>query len=111
MTFPESNTVERMILDAAKSLGTGKGSLPTREDPPPGWGGSLGEEFHPSRRTYAPQVPRQTTEVRVEPWVREALIALNPEIAEQPDRADEVIYVLRAILLAVGGSLISKGEV
>jgi len=101
MTFTESNTVEQMILDAATSLGTGKGSLATREDPPAGWGGSLGEEFHPSRWTYAPQVPRQPTEVMVEPWVREALIALNPEISEQPDRADEVIYALRAILLSV----------
>jgi len=101
MTFTESNTVEQMILDAATSLGTGTGNLPTREDPPPGWGGSLGEEFLPSRWTYAPQVPRQTTEVMVEPWVREALIALNPEIAEEPERADEVIYALRAILLSV----------
>ena len=37
----------------------------------------------------------------VEPWVREALIRLNPEIAAQPDRADEVIYNLRACLLSV----------
>lgn len=28
----------------------------------------------------------------VEPWLREALIKLNPEIATHPDRADEVIY-------------------
>ena len=37
----------------------------------------------------------------VEPWLRQALIRLNPEIANQPDRADEVIYALRAILLTV----------
>jgi type I restriction enzyme R subunit len=37
----------------------------------------------------------------VEPWVRDALVARNPEIAEQPERADEVIYALRAILLSV----------
>ncbi len=37
----------------------------------------------------------------VESWVREALLRLNPEIAAQPDRADEVIYALRAILLSV----------
>lgn len=101
MNFNESNTVEQIILDAATSLGTSGSSLPTREDPPPGWGGSLGEEFLPSRWTYAQQVPRQATEIMVEPWVREALIALNPEIAEQPDRAEEVIYALRAILLSV----------
>jgi type I restriction enzyme R subunit len=37
----------------------------------------------------------------VEAWLRVALIRLNPEIAAQPDRADEVIYALRAILLSV----------
>ncbi|MEI8234049.1 MAG: type I restriction endonuclease [Verrucomicrobiota bacterium] len=102
MSFTESNTVEQMILDAATSLGGGGRSV-VREDPSPSWGGSLGGEFKPSRWTFAPaaQVPRQTTEVMVERWLREALIALNPEIAEQPDRADEVIYALRAILLSV----------
>jgi hypothetical protein len=33
--------------------------------------------------------------------LRLALIRLNPGIAAQTDRADEVIYVLRAILLSV----------
>ncbi len=105
MSFTESSTVEQMILDAATSLGSGAGSSVVREDPPAGWGGSLGEEFKPSRWTYvaATALPRQPGEVIVEPWVREALIALNPEIAEQPDRADEVIYALRAILLSVQG--------
>jgi type I restriction enzyme R subunit len=105
MSFTESNTVEQMILDAATSLGSGAGSSVLREDPPSGWGGSLGEEFKPSRWTYvaATALPRQPGEVMVEPWVREALIALNPEIGEQPDRADEVIYALRAILLSVQG--------
>jgi type I restriction enzyme R subunit len=101
MSFTESNTVEQMILDAAASLS----SSVVREDPPSGWSGSLGEEFKPSRWTYvaATALPRQPGEVMVEPWVRGALIGLNPEIAEQPDRADEVIYALRAILLSVQG--------
>jgi type I restriction enzyme, R subunit len=33
--------------------------------------------------------------------LREALLRLNPEIAAQPDRADEVIYALRATILSV----------
>ena len=105
MSFTESNTVEQMILDAATSLSSGAGSSVVREDPPSGWGGSLGEEFKPSRWTYvaATALPRQPGEVMVEPWVRDALIALNPEIAEEPDRADMVIYALRAILLSVQG--------
>ncbi len=102
MTFNESNTVEQMIIDAASNLG---GSPLLKEDPPAGWGGSLGEEFKPAKWTFVEplKVPRQPGEVMVEPWLREALIALNPEIAEQPDRADEVIYALRAILLSVQG--------
>jgi len=105
MNFTESNTVEQMIIDAATRLGGDAGSFMVREEPPSGWGGSLGGEFSPSHWTYmaATALPRQSGEVMVEPWVREALIALNPEIAEQPDRADEVIYALRAILLAVQG--------
>ena len=48
-----------------------------------------------------PELPRQNGDVMVESWVREALIRLNPEIAAQPDRADEVIYNLRACILSV----------
>ncbi len=102
MTFTESNTVEQMILDSAIALGNGTTSSVTREDPPAIWGDSLGN-FTPARWIYltATAVPRQPGDVMVESWVREALIVLNPEIAVQPDRADEVIYALRAILLSV----------
>src|SRR5690348_18367544 len=53
--------------------------------------------------SYVPaqQLPRQNDDVMVESWVRESLIKLNPEIATQPDRADEVIYNLRACILSV----------
>jgi len=53
--------------------------------------------------TYVPasELPRAPSDVLVEPHLRQALIRLNPEIAAQPDRADEVIYKLRAILLTV----------
>ena len=49
----------------------------------------------------AGNVPRQPHEVFAEGWVRDALIRLNPDIAAIPDRADEVLYKLRAIVLAV----------
>ncbi len=74
-TFTEANTVERMILETA-----GKS----------GW-----------LYLVASNIPRQSNDVLVETWVREALIHLNPEIAAQPDRADEVIYQLRACILSV----------
>jgi type I restriction enzyme R subunit len=79
MTFTESNTVEQMILDRVSELG-GKGE----------W-----------NFVSASDVPRRINDVMVEQWLRETLIRLNPEIAAQPDRADEVIYNLRAILLSV----------
>ena len=75
MTFNEANTVEQMILDACQELG---------------W------QF-----VSGPELPRQASDVFVESQLRDALIRLNPEIAAQPDRADEVIYKLRAIPLAV----------
>jgi type I restriction enzyme R subunit len=80
ITFTESNTVEQMILDAVGKQETLKH----------GW------SYVPG-----PQLPRQNNEVLVESWVREALIRLNPEITIQPDRADEVIYNLRACILSV----------
>ena len=33
--------------------------------------------------------------------MKEALIRLNPEIAEEPSRADDVIYKLRSLILSV----------
>jgi hypothetical protein len=103
MTFTESNTVEQMILDSATHLGV-KPSVIREDSPNYVAGESLGGEFRPARWTYVPtvQLSRQLGDVMVEAWVREALIKLNPEIAAQPDRADEVICNLRAILLAVG---------
>ena len=66
--FNEDNTTEKMVLDKLASVG---------------W-------------TYMPadDLPRQHTDVMVESMVKAALIRLNPEIAAEPDRADEVIYKL-----------------
>jgi type I restriction enzyme, R subunit len=86
MSFTESNTVEQMVLDALATAGADND------------GG-----LRPAKWQYvaATEVPRQLGDVMVESWLRLVLIRLNPEIAAQPDRADEVIYALRAILLTV----------
>lgn len=47
------------------------------------------------------ELSRQHSDVLVESMVRDALIRLNPEIKNQPDRADEVLYRLRTIPLSV----------
>lgn len=50
------------------------------------------------------ELSRRTDEVMLEDIVKAALIRLNPEIDADPSKADEVIYKLRAILIASGTS-------
>lgn len=101
MSFTEANTVEQLIIDTVTGRGPARTSIGRERQP--GWGPSLGEDVASGAWEYCPgaAVTRKATDVIVESWVRDALIALNPEIAAQPDRADEVIYNLRACILSV----------
>ena len=63
--FNEENTIEQMTLSALQGNG---------------W------NYIPAER-----LERQYSDVMVEPMVKAALIRLNPEIAEDPSRANEVI--------------------
>ena len=98
VAFNESNTVEAYLYDLlsgpAKPIPANvvqeREATYGRSHKGIGW-----------RRVASADIPRQHQDVLVESWVREALIRLNPEIAAQPDRADEVLYKLRAIVLAV----------
>lgn len=72
--FPEDTTVRDFVRDVLRS-----------DDCP----------FVPGK-----DLPRSEGEVLLESQVREALIRLNPEIAEEPSRADEVIHHLRQIILS-----------
>ena len=95
-SFNERNTVEAFIRDHVcggimhhTAVGPG---LARRQRHVSG----LGWHF------LAPQnLGRQPHEVLVESHLREALIRLNPEITAQPERADDVLYRLRAILIGV----------
>lgn len=95
--FSEANTVEQMILDAA----TGVAGVPKRtaQQQLPMY--QRGEKAAGWRYLPAAEAPRNPADVMVEAWVREALVRLNPEIAAEPNRADEVIYALRACILSV----------
>ena len=75
MTFNESNTVEAFVRDRLNALG---------------W------DFIDHAT-----LPRQPQEILVEPHLRDALIRLNPTIAERPERADDVLYRLRAAIMTV----------
>ena len=82
-----------------------------RESSPPAGASRWAAELRPARWDYVPPPTfRASREVMVEPWLREALIRLNPEIAAQPDRADEVLYNLRAIILLGAGRRPGAGQ-
>lgn len=84
--FNEDNTIEQMMISALQENG---------------W------RYIPSE-----ELPRIYSDVLVEPMVKEALIRLNPEIAEDPSRADEVIYKLRTVILSVQPhNLVTQNEV
>lgn len=91
--FNEENTVEQMVLD---TLCGGVTSNMVAEEL-----ASYGGEIKGWRFVAAEELPRQHSDVLVESMVRDALIRLNPEIKDQPDRADEVLYRLRTIPLSV----------
>ena len=96
MSFSEANTVEAFVRDelcggVTHQTAAGPGLARRR-----GRVSGLGWHF------LIPQdLPRQVHEVLVEDHLRAALIRLNPDIAVQPDRADDVLYKLRAIVMGV----------
>ena len=84
--FDEANTTEQMVIDTLVKNG---------------W------KYIP-----AAKLDRNYKDVMVESMVKEALIRLNPVIAENPDRADEVIYKLRNVILSARPhDLVAQNEV
>jgi type I restriction enzyme R subunit len=75
--FNEANTVEELLLAQMVKLG---------------W-----------TYVHGSELDRTSADAMVESSVRAALVRLNPEIAAEPERADEVIYKLRGVILGVGG--------
>ena len=96
MTFTESNTVEAFVCNVLC------GGVTHHTTVGPGLARRRGALSGLGWHYLGPQqLPRQAHEVLVEDHLREALIHLNREIAGQPDRADDVLYRLRAILMGV----------
>ena len=84
--FNEDNTTEQMIISTLKKNG---------------W------EY-----ISADDLDREESDVMVESMVRDALIRLNPEIAEDESRADEIIYKLRTLFLSTNPqNLVTQNEV
>lgn len=96
MRFNEANTVEAYVRDVLC------GGLTHFTVVGPGLARRAGEVSGLGWHFLAlSNVPRQLDQILVEPQVRDALVRLNPEIEAQPERADDVIYRLRAILTSV----------
>jgi type I restriction enzyme R subunit len=94
--FNESNTVEAFLRDRLC------GGITHHTAAGPGLARRHGQLSGLGWHFLAPQnLPRQPHEVLIEDHLREALIRLNPEIASEPDRVDDVLYKLRAIIMGV----------
>lgn len=99
--FTEANSVRDFVRDLlcgkppASGVRTGYEARPAYGSAPSPAG--VGWHFIPGAALL-----RAETDVLVDADLRAALIRLNPAIAAEPDRADQVIYRLRAIILSVG---------
>lgn len=95
MSFNEINAVENFVIMAMTGVNLNDTESVHEDSTPYG-----------AQWIYKPssELRREITEVMVETEVKNALIRLNPEIKAQPDRADEVIYKLRSILLSVNST-------
>ena len=98
--FNELNTVENYIRDLlCGQQKDDKGGLAESQAAYTTIGrNSAGAGWH---YVNALALPRRINDVFVEDYLRDALIRLNPAIAARPERADEVLYKLRAIVLTV----------
>ncbi|MHC5730444.1 MAG: type I restriction endonuclease, partial [Nostoc sp.] len=104
--FNEANTVEAFVRDILCDNITITALLPPGLSRTNRKINGVGWHYLPSQN-----IPRQPQEVFVETFVRDALIRLNPEIAANPNLAEEVLYRLRAIVLSVrSDGLISANE-
>jgi type I restriction enzyme R subunit len=91
MAFTELNSVEHYIIHQISGVNLNAGKV---ADPKAGYGMQWVYQS-------ADELARGVNEVLVETELKAALLRLNPEIAQRPELADEVIYKLRAILISV----------
>ena len=96
MTFNEANTVEAFVRDLLCGGVTHHTAVGPGLARRTGQISGLGWHY-----LSCENLPRQPQEALVEDHLSEALIRLNPTIAGQPDRVDDVLYRLRAIIMGV----------
>ncbi|MEP1471951.1 MAG: HsdR family type I site-specific deoxyribonuclease [Halieaceae bacterium] len=96
MIFNEANTVEAFIRDLLC------GGITHHTAVGPGFSRRSGQISGLGWHYLSHEnLPRKPQEALVEDHLSEALIRLNPTIVAQPDRVDDVLYRLRAIIMGV----------
>lgn len=108
--FDEANSVEYLVRDLLTGIGGGSATVNVPVPPYEGSPAIVPSSGLGWQHVAGKDLPRAETDVLVVPWLREALIRLNPYIADNPDRADEVLYKLRAILLSVSSDGLVKAN-
>lgn len=96
MAFNEQNTVEHFIIHKLTGVNLNSLQFDIAKEKPVAYGNEVKWKY-----TQSELLQRDITEVFVEKELKEALCRLNPPIAASPDKADEVIHKLRAILITV----------
>lgn len=84
MAWTESSTIQRSLLEWAEEAD---------------WSHLSGDEL-----------PRDEHDVVIEEWAREALIALNPELVDDPESADLVMHEINQGILDAHNGLVSANE-
>ena len=91
MIFNEENTVENFIIHKLSGVNLNANVVSDEKS-----------EYGVKWQYRSPEdLGRDVKDVLIESELKRALICINPEIQENPELADEVIYKLRAILLSV----------
>jgi type I restriction enzyme, R subunit len=91
MIFNEENTVENFIIHKLSGVNLNANVVSDEKS-----------ESGPMWQYRSPEdLGRDVKDVLIESELKRALIRINPEIQENPELANEVIYKLRAILLSV----------
>ncbi len=95
MSFNEQNTVEHFIIHQLTGVNLNKvqGNI-VKEN-------AVAYDTVKWKYVQADLLQRDITDVFVEKELKEALCRLNSDIASNPDKAEEVIHKLRAILITV----------
>lgn len=84
MGFTEASTIQTSLLDWAEDAG---------------WEHVRGVDL-----------PRDEHDVVIEPWAREALLALNPDLAQDPESADMVLFEVNQAILDAQNGLVAANE-